>query len=236
MYDFCSDFCGCPHHIIKKALFMLAKEDEYLLLNQINERSITHKLAEYIQQILPEYNVDCEYNKHLKDPKTLDFTTIVNNITKFLQQGQKDSFDSLINFREFIAHEENIKEVLETLLKNLTHPQSLLNEEGKKTYLMLKFPKQEYVKKVYPDIIIHFRGTNINKIVIEAKKESNKNTSAKIFDLLKLGLFTQSTGEYKYNIGYFIDFPKQIKPNFRINITPCNIVPHSNVYIIKIIN
>ena len=38
----------------------------------INERSITHKFAEYLQQEFPDYNVDCEYNRHGFDKKILE--------------------------------------------------------------------------------------------------------------------------------------------------------------------
>ncbi len=38
--------------------------DSFLLEHAVHERSITHKLAEYLQQEFPDYNVDCEYNKH----------------------------------------------------------------------------------------------------------------------------------------------------------------------------
>lgn len=39
---------------------------------EANERSIAHKLAEYLQIEFPEYEVDCEYNRFFKDPKILD--------------------------------------------------------------------------------------------------------------------------------------------------------------------
>ena len=37
-------------------------KDSYLLHHNIYERSITHKLAEYLQYNFPNFNVDCEYN------------------------------------------------------------------------------------------------------------------------------------------------------------------------------
>lgn len=42
---------------------MLHKNDSFLLENNVNERSVTHKLAEYIQLQFQEYHVDCEYNR-----------------------------------------------------------------------------------------------------------------------------------------------------------------------------
>ncbi len=48
---------------IEKALRLLYKNDLFLITNTTNERSITHKFAEYIQSLFPEWNVDCEYNR-----------------------------------------------------------------------------------------------------------------------------------------------------------------------------
>ena len=48
---------------IQIALEILYEKDMFLLKNDVNERSISHKLAEYIQQQFSEYHVDCEYNR-----------------------------------------------------------------------------------------------------------------------------------------------------------------------------
>ncbi|MCX5704217.1 MAG: hypothetical protein NT066_06995 [Candidatus Omnitrophica bacterium] len=48
---------------VEIALGMLLKNDAFLLEHDVNERSISHKLADYLQQIFPDYNVDCEYNR-----------------------------------------------------------------------------------------------------------------------------------------------------------------------------
>jgi hypothetical protein len=45
------------------ALKILFKIDADLLDIDVNERSISHKLAEYLQDQFPDWNVDCEYNK-----------------------------------------------------------------------------------------------------------------------------------------------------------------------------
>ena len=47
---------------IKKAIKMLFSNDVWLLEHDVSEQSITHKLAEYMQPLFPDYNVDCEYN------------------------------------------------------------------------------------------------------------------------------------------------------------------------------
>jgi hypothetical protein len=43
--------------------------DSFLLKENANERSITHKLAEYLQQEFKDLDVDCEYNRMWNDLK-----------------------------------------------------------------------------------------------------------------------------------------------------------------------
>jgi len=45
-------------------IIQLLKNDYLLFDIDANERSISHKLAEYLQQRFPEWHVDCEYNRH----------------------------------------------------------------------------------------------------------------------------------------------------------------------------
>ncbi len=48
---------------VEIAFGILLKNDVFLLEYDVNERSISHKLAEYLQKLFPDYNVDCEYNR-----------------------------------------------------------------------------------------------------------------------------------------------------------------------------
>jgi hypothetical protein len=54
------------------ALGVLFKNDVFLLENGVHERSIPHKLGEYLQDKFPDWHVDCEYNKKGRDNKKLD--------------------------------------------------------------------------------------------------------------------------------------------------------------------
>ena len=49
---------------IRIALGLLYKNDYFLFEESVHERSIAHKLAEYLQQQFPDWHVDCEYNRH----------------------------------------------------------------------------------------------------------------------------------------------------------------------------
>jgi hypothetical protein len=47
-----------------RSVRLVCARDSFLLEHAAHERSITHKLAEYLQLEFPDYNVDCEYNRH----------------------------------------------------------------------------------------------------------------------------------------------------------------------------
>jgi hypothetical protein len=55
---------------LNTALDKLYVKDWYLLEKSVHERSITHKLAEYLQVLFPDYDVDCEYNNDIDKRKT----------------------------------------------------------------------------------------------------------------------------------------------------------------------
>lgn len=54
------------------ALQLFLHKDNQLLEYNVNERAISHKLAEYIQILFPEWDVDCEYNRRENDIKRLN--------------------------------------------------------------------------------------------------------------------------------------------------------------------
>ena len=57
---------------LETAIHKLFAQDAFLLEHGANERAVSHKLAEYLQELFSEYNVDCEYNRHGFKIKTLD--------------------------------------------------------------------------------------------------------------------------------------------------------------------
>lgn len=60
---------------IEHSISKFMEYDSFLLKENANERSITHKLAEYLQQEFIDWNVDCEYNRMVNgdsnDPKRI---------------------------------------------------------------------------------------------------------------------------------------------------------------------
>jgi len=134
----------------QNALRIFLKNERFLLVNNLNERTISHKLAEYLQRECAEYNVDCEYNRMER------------------KNGQAITYTS----------------------KELDLPIVTTDSEDTEA------------KTVFPDIIVHKRGTNENNfLVIEIKKSTN--SVDRKFDCNKLKAFTSQLG---YQYGIFIEF------------------------------
>jgi hypothetical protein len=55
---------------VKAALQAFLVRDSDLLDRDASERSIAHKFAEHLQWMFPEWQVDCEYNRRGRSPKT----------------------------------------------------------------------------------------------------------------------------------------------------------------------
>lgn len=129
-----------PGDAVLSALKQLIKEDAYLLENDVNERSISHRFGMYLQSNMPEWHVDCEYNRDGVDPKRIAHLGL---------QPDDDDTES---------------------------------------------------KTVFPDIIVHIRGTSENYLVIEFKKSTN--TIDRRIDFDKLRGYKQSL---RYQFALFVE-------------------------------
>ena len=108
-------------------------------------------MAEHLQKLFPDYNVDCEYNRVGNgDPKRLDL----------LRANDPDC-----------PHDCD------------------------------QCPNNKCV--IFPDIIVHHRGTEDNLLVIEAKTAWNRRDLTR--DFKKLAALTDS-GEYHYRLGIAFSF------------------------------
>ena len=81
---------------VDKALKRFLKKELFLLRNNLNERTISHKLAEYLQEEFPDWNVDCEYNKKFEKIKKLRPKTI-----------RSDDDDAKTVYPDIIIHHRN---------------------------------------------------------------------------------------------------------------------------------
>lgn len=103
-----------PGLALLNALDALIARDSYLLQVDANERTITCQIARYLAAELPQYHVDCEYNRDGVDPKKLQYID--------LHGDEEDTFARTV-FPDIIVHCRNTKNnylVLE--VKKTTNP------------------------------------------------------------------------------------------------------------------
>jgi hypothetical protein len=120
-------------------LKLLLERDLILFEINVHERTIAHRLAIYLEDQFPAWDVDCEYNRNGYDPK---------------------------------------------YIKQIDKPRT-----------------EDECQKVYPDIIVHRRGTSDNLLAIEMKKNPSK--VEKLYDLDKLQEYVDRLG---YQGGLFLSF------------------------------
>jgi len=129
---------------IKIAYNNLIKKDGYLLKVDANERSITHRLAIYLEEVFPEYDVDCEYNRDGFDPKRL---------IGYKKKIYSDDTNSAAVFPDIIIHHRGKREnVIVIEAKKLSNTDESDKEKlclYKKEHLykhayFVKFPVGEY--------------------------------------------------------------------------------------------
>ena len=82
---------------VKCALSMLLKRDSCLLKVDANERSITHRLGIYLQEVFPEWDVDCEYNRD--DHKTKRLHLVYNDVKPDDTKGRTVFPDIIVHKR-----------------------------------------------------------------------------------------------------------------------------------------
>jgi hypothetical protein len=137
-------------------LGILFKNDAFLLENVVHERSIAHKLAEYLQVEFPDWHVDCEYNRKGRDEK------ILKGIHECLEQRKTDRI-----FPDIIVHLRNTD-------KNLLVVEIKPNDNSdpcdvKKLELLTK-PDNGYEYKLG----LYVRFNRLNKPVLEWFKDGQR--------------------------------------------------------------
>lgn len=93
------------HAALGRAKEAFLQADRDLLETDANERSMTHKFAEYLQRDFQDWNVDCEYNRHGDDaPKRLRWMMD--------KQVKADDGDGYTVFPDSIVHKRRKAENL----------------------------------------------------------------------------------------------------------------------------
>jgi hypothetical protein len=126
---------------IISALVDLYRYDYELFDSQANERSITHKLAEYLQRNFPSWHVDCEYNRRENQTKKIGRKRVFPDIIVH----KRRTGDNLLVI-EVKKGESNYEVDVKKIRKFLSSPQYFyryglflsLNREGCKRALFIR--------------------------------------------------------------------------------------------------
>ena len=96
---------------VNRALEKIKIHEQKIIANNISERAITHKLAEYLQIEFPDHNVDCEYNRNYElgqdVPKRLQIMTSLA-YKKLMKVNHKNDisifFEQISPYPDIIIH------------------------------------------------------------------------------------------------------------------------------------
>jgi hypothetical protein len=198
----------------------LFANDQYLLLNNANERTIAHRFAVYLEKEFEhsEYKVDCEYNKLGQKIKNVDREEPLfrwsevpgvdaDNLKKYIQR--KGTI--LERHAEFEKTESTIciQSAEGSISLRLNENKTKVNLKINNKYYNLSAQEEDNVLNIYenqnviPDIIVHKRGDSDNLLVIEVEKTNQHDHAEK--DLWKLERLIEDP-KYDYQFALFIKF------------------------------
>ena len=88
---------------VRRAFQKLVKKDPFLLKHNVNERSLTHRLAVYLESCFSAYHVDCEYNRDGigNRPKRI---SEIKNLDSFREKVAADDDKGVTVYPDIIIH------------------------------------------------------------------------------------------------------------------------------------
>ena len=120
---------------LNKAIEKVVTKDKYLLLHNLSERTITHKLAEYLQPLFSDFNVDCEYNRNADN---------IIDQKKLLEISEDEMLDIA---KDKIREDETYSVYPDIIIHNRgNNENNYLVIEVKKTQSDKKYKKFDYLK------------------------------------------------------------------------------------------
>ncbi|MBU4338280.1 hypothetical protein KKB43_01350 [Patescibacteria group bacterium] len=99
-------------------------QEKFILENDLNERTITHKLAEHIKNSFSNNDVDCEYNRMRSGNADEDYVTKFLNLD--IEEVQSNSTNGVTVFPDIVVHERGNNE---------------------KNYLVIEVKKKDYAER-----------------------------------------------------------------------------------------
>jgi hypothetical protein len=96
--------------LVKQATNALKQNDEKLFRVQANERSVTHRLGLYLEDLFPGWDVDCEYSRIGEDPSKYKKLLLPEDegLTHFDMDGSRVYPDIVIHHRTLNTETHNL--------------------------------------------------------------------------------------------------------------------------------
>lgn len=116
---------------IEKAFDSVYKNDKFLIENGLCERCIMFRFARYLANLYPDYDVDCEYNRHKNNVKKIDVETTAFPDVIIHTRGIDDNNFAVIELKNKTNKSVSGRENDEIKLKALTKS----NNDGNKNSL-----------------------------------------------------------------------------------------------------
>lgn len=85
---------------VETAIDELKERDSELLERDVNERSISHRLACHLQRHFPEWDVDCEYNRKGFNVKQLDLP---------VDDVRTDDLEAFTVYPDIVVHKRGVQ-------------------------------------------------------------------------------------------------------------------------------
>jgi len=95
------------NHALGRALDRLCDHDKILFENDASERSICHRLALYLEDEFPDFDVDCEYNCDCNDPRLVKRLYSEKLLEIVRENNPEFRGDSVTVYPDIIIHHRN---------------------------------------------------------------------------------------------------------------------------------
>lgn len=97
-----------PGAAVAQALDTLLEQDRHLFEIDANERSLTHRFGLYLQDVLRDWHVDCEYNRNGLEPKR--YLPLLDLMRRLEIRGDVSDTEGKTAFPDVIAHHRDTTE------------------------------------------------------------------------------------------------------------------------------
>lgn len=176
--------------------------DCFLLKNNVHEQALTHRIAHYLENKLKSFlkknklSIDCEYNRHINDPKTF-FSEIINPILNKISNTSLNE-DDLHNiyelFRPDIILHQRGDDAKNILIIECKKAQTINNNDVKFDFKKLKaftcengnFKYKIGVSIVFnnkhPILTYFFKEPKLKDIKTLLEKQNSKKYEINIYD------------------------------------------------------